>query len=387
MRAAGRRVLAALALAIVGVAGRSDAQTDSLGTAPADSLVTPPDPVLARPLRVCGSGDLMLGSDLDTTWVTAAARRVGRAVPALPSAPAMVAPLVPLLADADIVLVNVEGAIGEGPVPRKCRPGSRFCYAFRQPPDRAAAIAGLSARGVVVGNVANNHAMDAGAAGFAETRQMLETAGVGVTGADTIATAVGIGSDTIGVLGFATAQAGPDPRDLAAVRRHVRRAADRFGRVVVTMHMGAEGASAQRTGDSTEMYLGENRGNVVAFARAAAESGAAFVIGHGPHVLRAAEWWQGSLLVYSLGNLLTYGPFNMNPPRHHGGFACAVIAPDASVSDGEIRSTLQRRPGIVSVDPAHGAGGVVDSLSRLDFGETGVRIEAGQILDPEGDGR
>jgi len=343
-------------------AGRLAAQTEgSLPTNSADS----------RALRVCGGGDLMLGSDLDTTWTFETAQRIGRDVPALPDAAELVAPLLPLVADADIVLVNVEGAIGEGPVPPKCRAGSRFCYAFRQPPDRAAAIARFTVNSRVVGNVANNHAMDAGEAGFAETGRLLESAGVRVTGADTLATPVAVGGDTIGFLGFATAQAGPDPRDLDAVRRHVRRAVERFGRVVVTMHMGAEGASAQRTRDTTEMFLGEDRGNPVAFARTAAEAGAAMIVGHGPHVLRAGEWWNGRLIAYSLGNLLTYGPFNMDEPRNHGGFVCAVIEPSGLVRDAELRSTMQQRPGLVAVDSTHRAAAIVHSLSTLDFPETG----------------
>ena len=112
--------------------------------------------------------------------------------------------------------------------------------------------------------------------------------------------------DTIAVLGFYTSSDSPDARDLDAVRRHVQRAVDRWGTVIVTVHLGAEGPTAQRTRDSTELFLGTiDRGNPVAFADAALESGATMVIGHGPHVLRAAEWRGDRLVWYSLGNLLT----------------------------------------------------------------------------------
>ncbi len=42
-----------------------------------------------------------------------------------------------------------------------------------------------------------------------------------------------------------------------------------WGRVIVTMHIGAEGAAARHTPDRVERFAGENRGNSVAFARVA----------------------------------------------------------------------------------------------------------------------
>jgi hypothetical protein len=39
------------------------------------------------------------------------------------------------------------------------------------------------------------------------------------------------------------------------------------------------------------------------------------VIGHGPHVLRALEVYKDKLIVYSLGNFLTYERFNLDGPN------------------------------------------------------------------------
>ena len=126
--------------------------------------------------------------------------------------------------------------------------------------------------------------------------------------------------------------------------------------------------------DATEMFLGENRGNPVEFARVATESGAALVLGHGPHVLRAAEWRGDALVFYSLGNLLTYGPFNQREPNSRGGIACASIDGAARISDAAFRPTLQRSPGLVSSDPSGRGSFLVDSLSRLDFPQTGAQV-------------
>lgn len=329
----------------------------------------PPD------IRICAGGDVLLGNNLDTTWAVRVSSRLGRQVSSTPDPDALLDPLRPAVAHADIVLLNVEGAIGEGPATSKCRTGSRNCYAFRQATEVAGALRRLSESGAVVGNIANNHAMDAGHLGFVATQRHLASAGVYVTGADTLATAVVAASgDTVAFLGFSTAQAGPDPRDLEAVRRHVSRAAADHARVVVTMHMGAEGVRAQRTPDESEQYLGEDRGNTVAFARAAVDAGASAVIGHGPHVMRAAEWYGGAIILYSLGNLLTYGPFSLAEPLNRGGVACVTLAPDGGVRFAVLMSTRQQPPGILAPDPTGRAAWLVDSLSQLDFPSSGARL-------------
>jgi poly-gamma-glutamate capsule biosynthesis protein CapA/YwtB (metallophosphatase superfamily) len=233
----------------------------------------------------------------------------------------------------------------------------------------------------VIGNIANNHAMDAGYLGFSATQEHLELAGVHVTGADTLATlVVTAGGDTVAFLGFSTAQAGPDPRELDAVGRHVARAAASHERVVVTMHMGAEGTRAQRTPNESERYLGEDRGNAVAFARAAVDAGAALVVGHGPHVMRGAEWYRGALILYSLGNLLTYGPFSLAEPLNRGGIACAEIDVNGAVQTAVLRSTWQRPPGILEQDPSGRAAWLVDSLSQLDFPASAARLYGQAVI-------
>lgn len=321
-------------------------------------------------------------------WAKAAAKRLrvdfGRS-----SAPdSLLAPLLPLFTDADIVLVNVEGAIGDGPAARKCGKRAQHCFAFRQPTSAATALRHLDDSAVVVGNVANNHARDAGDDGFVRSVANLTKAGVLVTGADTMATPVVTRhGDTIGVIGFHTSSDSPDARDLAAVRRYVARAVAQYGTVVVTMHLGAEGADAQRTRDSTELFLGTiDRGNPVAFANAALDAGATMVIGHGPHVLRAVEWRGDRLVVYSLGNLLTYGPFRLQEPLNRGTVMCADIDSMRHVRSAWLRPTVQLAPGILRPDSTNRAAMLIDSLSALDFPGTGASIGLDDVLRRRGNG-
>ena len=327
-------------------------------------------------VRFCAGGDLTLGTNLDTSWTKLVSRRLHRRVAALPAPDSLVAPLRPLFAGADFALVNVEGAIGDGDPPfDKCAKSTSGCFALRMPPTAATAIRGLSNH-TVVANLANNHARDAGAEGLRETQRTLERAGVVVTGVDTLPTlAVTRHGDTVAFLGFATSGGDNDLRDLDAVKRHVARAAATNRRVVVTMHLGAEGADAQRTLDSTERYYDSARGNPVAFADAATAAGADLVIGHGPHVVRAAEWRDSALVLYSLGNLVTYGPFSHREPMRRGVVACATVDGRGAVRDVKLHATMQRAPGRVSIDRSRRALTLIDSLSKLDFPKHGARVQ------------
>lgn len=338
-------------------------------------------PVRARALtgrtRVCVGGDVTLGTNLDTAWAKKGADSLYRTFGLASQPESLVVALRPLLVDCDVVILNVEGAIGEGWAPPKCGPRSTNCFAFRQPVTAAAALrSAVDSGAVLVGNLANNHSYDAGIEGRDTTIAYLERAGILVTGADTLATPVPtLYGDTLGVLGFYTDTTTPDARDLAAVRRHVARAVASYGAVIVTMHLGAEGPSAQRTRNAVERFLGLNRGNPVGFANAALQAGATLVVGHGPHVLRAGEWRGNRLVLYSLGNLLTYGPFRLRPPSDRAAVLHALIDSAGHVSAAKLRPTTQLSPGVLLPDSTNRAFVLIDSLSALDFPRTGVRID------------
>jgi hypothetical protein len=337
---------------------------------------------LAQPFRLCAGGDVTLGTNLDPTWARTAAESLWRTFGLRSDPDSLTQALKPFLVGADVVLLNVEGAIGAGPAPKKCGPKSTSCFAFRQPRSAAMALRRLvDSNVVVIGNIANNHSRDAGNAGRDTTVAYLEAAGVYVTGNDTLATAVPLPSgDTIALLGFYTDTTSPDARDLAAVRRHVARAERRYGTVIVTMHLGAEGPSAQRTLNVNERFLKMHRGNPVGFATAAFAGGATMVIGHGPHVMRAAEWRGDRLVFYSLGNLLTYGPFKLREPTNRGAVACATIDSVRHVSQAELRPTMQLWPGVLMPDSTRRAATLVDSLSALDFPRTGATVDSSGAL-------
>ena len=338
------------------------------------------------PVRVCAGGDVTLGTNLDTAWANRASKHMREVLRRSDSPSSLIAPLRSLFTGADIALVNVESAIGEGPSPSKCGPRSTNCFAFRAPLASARAIRSLAPRGQVVGNLANNHARDAGNPGQDSTVAALLRAGVLVSGDDTLPTLVPTrGGDTVAVLGFYTSNDTPDARDTAEVRRLVARAADQYPIVIVTMHLGAEGRRAQHTTDSTEIFLGMDRGNPVAFAEAAVRGGAALVVGHGPHVLRAVEWpARGALVAYSLGNLLTYGPFVLHEPLNRGAVLCATIDTTGRVSAATLFPTVQRAAGVVARDRTRRASELVNVLGREDFPGSAAHVNARGALSPAG---
>ncbi|MGH7678731.1 MAG: CapA family protein [Gemmatimonadaceae bacterium] len=367
----------ATVLALIFIAPTSNLQPPVLASQETDT--TAASKPLPRVVRVCGGGDITLGTNLDTTWSKLGASRL-RTLYGLSDHPdSLIAPLRPLFADADIVVLNVETAIGSGFARPKCGPRSRNCYSFRGPPSSAAALRSLgNDSAVVIGNVANNHARDAGPEGVDTTIAILKRAQVLSTGADTMATPIQLSdSTTIGVLGFYTGDVLTDARSIAAVRRHVARAVQMYGTVIVTAHVGAEGIGAQRTRDSTELFLESkiDRGNPVAFANAVFDGGASVIFGHGPHVLRAAEWREQGVVFHSLGNLITYGPFNNAEPLNRGAVACVDLS-GRDVIGADLRPTVQRSPGVVAPDPLRRAHALIDSLSALDFPLTGVRVDS-----------
>lgn len=329
-----------------------------------------------RPLRLCAAGDVTLGSNLDSLWERTAAAAMWNRFGRRAEPDSLLAPLRDFFAAADLVLLNVEGAIGDGPATKKCGPKSKSCYAFRSAPSAAGALRRVAPDNArVVGNVANNHSHDAGSDGLRTTMALLDSAGVHVTGVDTLATPVKTHrGDTVAFLGFYTGSDSPDARNLAAVRRHVARAVAAYRTVIVTMHLGAEGAAAQRTRDIDEKFVGTTRGNPVAFANAAIGAGATAVIGHGPHVLRGGEWKDSSLVLYSLGNFVNYGTFSLLDPMNRGAVACLDIEGPRNVRSASISSTVQIAPGVVLSDWSARSASLIDSLSRLDFPRTGIVV-------------
>lgn len=214
------------------------------------------------------AGDVMMGRDVAQTlagdWAVALEQ------------------MTPVLRGADLVLANLES-------PLTTAPQVATGYDLRAHPQAAPALrtAGFDAL-----SLANNHALDAGPAGLAETAATLRGTGI-------VALLPGVahcwtpqGYPSVCVLAFDDSSA-PLSGAIAAAQIADAAWADL---TVVSLHWGAE-------------YQAEPTPRQQALARTLANAGADLIFGHGPHVVQRVEKIDGSLVAYSLGNLLFDQPF------------------------------------------------------------------------------
>ena len=227
-------------------------------------------------LRLALLGDVMLGR-----WVGQALCHNGRAGCDWPAA---LSTLAPVLSRADLALANLESPLTTAPMTREN-------YDLRASPKSAQA---LSASGLDLISLANNHIMDSGAAGLDETRAALQAWKLQAVGPNMDPVWRTYGSLRIAFLAFQDVR----PRmDLTAAADVVRQARVAGSLVVVSVHWGSEYQAGQNARQKE-------------IAQTLADAGAALIWGHHPHVLQPLVWLQGAgqpfrtLVAYSLGNAL-----------------------------------------------------------------------------------
>jgi Bacterial capsule synthesis protein PGA_cap len=282
---------------------------------------------------------------------------------------------------ADLVMGNLEEPLTDETGYAKCGADSSGCHQFRAPPSYAQH---LRDAGFQLLNLANNHAHDFGPAGLRNTRAALEKHGLEHTGGPDQITVLDVKGVKVAVLGFSSYAWSNSLVDIPAAKQVVQRAAEQAEIVVVQVHMGAEGSDKTRVRPGTEMFLGENRGDPVRFSHAVIDAGADLVVGHGPHVLRPLEFYQGRLIAYSLGNFAGGGGTLNNSGRLGLSAVLKVsLRPDGSWGGGQLLSTRVAAAGKPAVDPAKGGLGLVTGLCRTDFPRTGPVFGAdGEISPP-----
>jgi poly-gamma-glutamate capsule biosynthesis protein CapA/YwtB (metallophosphatase superfamily) len=211
------------------------------------------------------------------------------------------------LRTADITFANLECALTERPVLPGANGVSNSPYRLVAPPSAARALAGA---GIDIAGLANNHTLDAGPEGLADTARALELANVAGLGAGNDSASASaplvktIRGLKVAFLAF-NAIASPDPAQpgwtvapwqRAAVIAAVRRAAIQSDAVVVSLHWGYE-------------YQPQASSAQVAIAQALIAAGADLIIGHHPHVTQELLLQQradgsSGLAALSLGNFV-----------------------------------------------------------------------------------
>ena len=277
-----------------------------------------------------------------------------------------------LFLDADFAAGNLEGVICEGGVCTKNTANANN-YAFRMP-ERYAHL--LTDAGFDYLNLANNHTNDFGSFGMDRTRELLEKEGISYSGLpDCESTVVERDGVRYGICSFGHNSYTLKHTDTAAVSRIVTALRPQCDILVVTFHGGAEGSKYSHLPDGPETYLGENRGNLRAFAHHCIDLGADVVFGHGPHVTRAVECYKDRIVAYSLGNFCTTFGVNLSGVNGYAPVLVVRIDRTGRFVEGRIHSFIQTQGTGPRLDPTDKVAQHMRSLSETDFrGQCGLDI-------------
>jgi poly-gamma-glutamate capsule biosynthesis protein CapA/YwtB (metallophosphatase superfamily) len=333
---------------------------------PVRSNTAQPDPTPAKnkePITIAAVGDIMLGSPFPNE----------SRMPPNDGAD-LLGPFTPILSAADIAFGNLEGPIVDGGTSAKCSPGSTRCFAFRVPTRYGKY---LKSAGFDVMSVANNHAGDFGFAGRSSTQKVLDEQGIKYAGSlEPVARTayLDVRGKKVAFVAFGHNNGMPSINDLVGARQLVSEASKKADLVIVSFHGGAEGTNAQNVPNRSEIFLGENRGNLPAFTHTVIDAGADVVFGHGPHVMRGIEIYKDRLISYSLGNFCTYGWFQLAGETALTMVLEVTIDADGKFVSGKINSGKQEGRGGPVPDETNAAIRVVRNLSTTDFGANAPKI-------------
>ena len=288
-----RRHLLPAVLALLGLA--------ACGTAPPPTTLPSPS---AAPVPVASSpvpspdADITLAFAGDVHFTDRTAKLLG-------DPPHAFGPIIPLLSDADLTMVNFESAVTERGTPQPKE------FHFRA---ATSAFDAIKAAGIDVVTFANNHVLDYGQVGLADTLAAVQAAHVPYVGIGVNADAawrpwvMTIKGRRIAIIGIsqvdelastwvatATRPGEAHSIDLTHTLAAVRAARQQADTVIVFMHWGSEGNPCPN-------------GAQKALARKLAAAGADIIIGAHAHTLQGNGWLGKTFIAYGMGNFLWWLP-------------------------------------------------------------------------------
>lgn len=282
------------------------------------------------------------------------------------------------LKDADLTFGNLEGVLlDSGGIVKQCK-DPKVCYAFRSP---VSYVENLTRAGFDIMSLANNHAGDFGDEGRQSTMRALDSAGIAHAGQLTHPYVIYIrDSITYGFTAFAPnfgCVPLNDIKNAQSIIAHLDSVADV---VIVSFHGGAEGAQHQHVPRAKEVYYGEDRGDVYALARAWIDAGADIVFGHGPHVTRTIDVYNGRFIAYSLGNFCTYRGINIAGVNGLAPIAKVYVNRSGEFLKAQIIPTYQTYTDGVQVDPQRRVIRLMRELKEKDFPESPLQIDDNGLI-------
>lgn len=181
----------------------------------------------------------------------------------------------------DLTLINFEGTLTTVSRPPSNKAGNQFL--FKANPEFVELLTGSSVEAVAL---ENNHVLDFGEEGLAETKVTLKEAGV-VYASEGDMGIIEIKGVEIALLAYQTFDA--YDRLFEQVPREIAAAKANYPIVIVSFHWGAELDYAP---NANQQKMG----------KAAIDAGADLVLGHHSHRINPIEEYNGKYIVYSLGN-------------------------------------------------------------------------------------
>jgi len=206
--------------------------------------------------------------------------------------------VMPIISQDDLTIANLETTLTRNN--QRIAKGSGRAFWFRGDP---AYVQILKKGSVEAAFFANNHGYDYGYAGFKDTLNYLDQAGIIAFGYERKINTRIKGID-VALLGYNLVDSIENGVKVEGVKariaQDIRTVRENNGAdlVIVNCHWGIEG--------NRKAHWWQ-----VAVAHGAIDSGADLVLGHHPHVIQGVEIYQGKMIVYSLGNFCFGG--NSNP--------------------------------------------------------------------------
>ena len=186
----------------------------------------------------------------------------------------------------DCTFINLESPLTDGGTP-----DTKKEFVFKGP---TSYVNILTEGSIEYANVVNNHTLDYGKDGYADTMAALDAKGIYYAEENSTVVFTTESGLTIGVY------ADLDPQNTRGIAEKIKQLRDEGAEIViVSLHWGYE-------------YYYRHNGTQQKIARFAIDSGADIVYGHHPHVLQEIETYKDGYIFYSLGNFSFGG--NANPP-------------------------------------------------------------------------
>lgn len=326
-----------------------------------DSILPVKVDSITNSVKIIGVGDIMLGTNYPSTSYLP--KNDGKD---------LLTEVTPILENADITFGNLEGVIlsGDGEMKRCGDPEN--CYAFKMPDSY---VEHLVSAGFDVVSLANNHSNDFGKTGVENTKRLLQKSNIAFAGlSDCPTTILQKNGIKYGFVAFSPNRGTIKINDYEIARELIKTLSDSCDIVIVSFHGGAEGSKHTHITKATEYYLGENRGNPYEFARMVIDAGADVVFGHGPHVTRAIDIYNGRFIAYSLGNFATYGRFNLAGPNGLAPIVELNLNLDGSFISGQIHPCKQSKTTGPSIDPEKKVILEMQSLNQSDLPNCKIQI-------------